>query len=195
MGAGSKAGGTSTLYMRALLKLTFHLTHGTYARAVGSRGKPLTPHNAGYQGYPTATEILNWVDATGVVKDKVITLHDMNMLLDLLVFDRRLERMGNRKPQAKGGTTEAGQAPEAMNVDDEDEYDAKEDDVKDEDEEEQDLMMYRFSRRADVVSSSSGAGNGYTEVPCTTCPVSRICGDGGPVSARSCVYFEKWLAA
>jgi DNA-directed RNA polymerase III subunit RPC6 len=33
---------------------------------------------------------------------------------------------------------------------------------------------------------------GTSEVPCMKCPVSEICGDGGPVNATTCVYFNEW---
>lgn len=35
--------------------------------------------------------------------------------------------------------------------------------------------------------------NGLTEAPCGRCPVIEICGDGGPVNATTCEYFEDWL--
>ncbi|KAG8533754.1 uncharacterized protein KY384_001495 [Bacidia gigantensis] len=34
---------------------------------------------------------------------------------------------------------------------------------------------------------------GLNEAPCGRCPVFDICEDGGPVSARNCPYFQKWL--
>ena len=36
-------------------------------------------------------------------------------------------------------------------------------------------------------------GNGLTEMPCGRCPVVDLCGVGGPISAETCVYFERWL--
>jgi DNA-directed RNA polymerase III subunit RPC6 len=33
---------------------------------------------------------------------------------------------------------------------------------------------------------------GSSEVPCMRCPVFDICGDGGPVNAAKCVYFNEW---
>ena len=37
------------------------------------------------------------------------------------------------------------------------------------------------------------ASNGLTEAPCGTCPVFKLCCDGGPVSPQNCVYLPKWL--
>jgi len=37
--------------------------------------------------------------------------------------------------------------------------------------------------------------NGLTEAPCGRCPVFDICEEGGPVNARSCTYFQDWLAS
>ena len=36
--------------------------------------------------------------------------------------------------------------------------------------------------------------NGLTESPCGRCPVFDLCEEGGPVNARSCTYFQEWLA-
>ena len=38
-----------------------------------------------------------------------------------------------------------------------------------------------------------GLTNGYADAPCAECPVFSICGEGGPVSAASCVFLEDWL--
>lgn len=36
--------------------------------------------------------------------------------------------------------------------------------------------------------------NSLTESPCGNCPVFDLCEEGGPVNARSCTYFQEWLA-
>ena len=33
----------------------------------------------------------------------------------------------------------------------------------------------------------------YVESPCGGCPVFDLCEEGGPVNARTCVYFQDWL--
>ena len=37
--------------------------------------------------------------------------------------------------------------------------------------------------------------NGLTEAPCGRCPVFDLCEESGPVNARTCTYFQDWLAA
>ncbi|KAI9790567.1 MAG: 34-kDa subunit of RNA polymerase III (C) [Piccolia ochrophora] len=39
----------------------------------------------------------------------------------------------------------------------------------------------------------TGAAKGLTEAPCGKCPVFNLCGEGGPVSATTCEYFQDWL--
>jgi len=53
--------------------------------------------------------------------------------------------------------------------------------------------MFRWVRRPLDEDIENGPGNGFSEAPCSRCPVFRLCEDGGPVDARSCEYFEKWL--
>lgn len=36
-------------------------------------------------------------------------------------------------------------------------------------------------------------GNGYSEAPCSRCPVFHLCEENGPISAKTCVYFQEWL--
>ena len=32
-----------------------------------------------------------------------------------------------------------------------------------------------------------------TDVPCGVCPVAGQCHDGGVISPKTCVYYDKWL--
>ena len=41
---------------------------------------------------------------------------------------------------------------------------------------------------------SSKTQNGLTEAPCGRCPVFDLCEESGPVNARTCTYFQDWLA-
>ena len=54
------------------------------------------------------------------------------------------------------------------------------------------MKAYRAVRRVPEPGVSE-FGNGLTEAPCGRCPVIEICGDGGPVNATTCEYFEDWL--
>ena len=44
-----------------------------------------------------------------------------------------------------------------------------------------------------VTAWDDSAKKDFTEAPCGRCPVFEICEDGGPVNAKTCVYFEDWL--
>ena len=50
---------------------------------------------------------------------------------------------------------------------------------------------YKAVRR---FGGEDGLKNGLTELPCGRCPVFDLCEEGGPVNARSCEYFQEWLA-
>ena len=57
-----------------------------------------------------------------------------------------------------------------------------------------DLTQERLSTTDDLPDPEfGGLTNGFAEAPCSRCPVFSICGEGGPVSAASCLYFEGWL--
>ncbi|KAK7513974.1 DNA-directed RNA polymerase-like protein III subunit Rpc34 [Phyllosticta citriasiana] len=65
-----------------------------YKPPTGRGGRPLVPHPPGYRNYPTATSILDFIRNSGVIEGVVIRETDLRMLLDNLVFDGRLERIG-----------------------------------------------------------------------------------------------------
>ena len=58
-------------------------------------GRILLPHPPGYKDYPVASELLTFLDSKGIVSDKNIHLADFQILLDILVFDRKLEVVGS----------------------------------------------------------------------------------------------------
>jgi len=164
----------------------------------------VVPYPAGHKGYPTATELLNWIEAQGLVTGKDIQLQDMNALLDVLVYDGKIERMGKRKVDAAYSASSSSGAKkreaEVLGSDDDDEEAtsskkpkkgrAKHQSPPPEPQEED---MFRWVRRPLDEDIENGPGNGFSEAPCSRCPVFRLCEDGGPVDARSCEYFEKWL--
>ncbi|KAK8251268.1 RNA polymerase Rpc34 [Phyllosticta capitalensis] len=65
-----------------------------YKPPTGQHGRVLVPHPPGYRNYPTATTILDFISKSGVIEGVVIREMDLRMLLDNLVFDGRLERIG-----------------------------------------------------------------------------------------------------
>ncbi|MCJ1476218.1 34-kDa subunit of RNA polymerase III (C) [Lambiella insularis] len=48
--------------------------------------------------------------------------------------------------------------------------------------------------RSDLKANTLRAENGLTESPCGRCPVFDLCEETGPVNARTCTYFQEWLA-
>jgi len=173
--------------------------------ALSSRGRILVPHPPSYQGYPTASKILDWIDSKGVIQGKDLTITDLTHLLDVLVFDKRLERMGKRS--SANATSESS----SEDNDDDVEVEHADDDeaaVIDGDAEDARAKtrsppaptpdapddMYRWVRVPGGEDGERGPGNGFSETPCSRCPVFRLCEEGGPVDARSCGYFDEWLA-
>ena len=48
--------------------------------------------------------------------------------------------------------------------------------------------------RQGMAGDGENIGNGLTEAPCGRCPVFDLCEESGPVNARTCTYFQDWLA-
>ncbi|OCK82771.1 RNA polymerase Rpc34 [Lepidopterella palustris CBS 459.81] len=62
---------------------------------LGPHGRPLIPHPPTFKHYPTCVSILNYIKRSGVINENVgLQEPDLQMLLDDLVFDGKLERMG-----------------------------------------------------------------------------------------------------
>ncbi len=156
--------------------------------AVSVRDRILTPHPPGYKDYPTATSILDMVDSTGILQGKDLELQDLIHLLDALVFDARLERVGRRVAKSTDGDTDLPDVDIDADADAETEVPTREARIGPIEED-----MYRWVRKP-FNESSNGPGNGWSEAPCSRCPVFRLCEEGGPVDARNCGYFEQWLA-
>ncbi|KAK4990264.1 34-kDa subunit of RNA polymerase III (C) [Elasticomyces elasticus] len=130
------------------------------------------PYPAGYRAYPTVDVIHDFVSNSGIliVEDQPMpTQSDIQSLLDLLVFDDRLETLRTR---GLVGYRSRMRAREPA------------DDTRFED-----------GYGADVVAAApgEGEGNGVSQAPCGRCPVFHLCEPGGPVSAENCIYFEEWL--
>ncbi|KAI9670347.1 MAG: 34-kDa subunit of RNA polymerase III (C) [Alyxoria varia] len=54
-----------------------------------------------YKNYPTATDVFQFIDGLKLIKGKSYTREDMSLLLEKLVFDGRLEKVGKRGGNAK----------------------------------------------------------------------------------------------
>lgn len=142
------------------------------------------PQPAGYQRYPT----LN--DFSKELRNKAITQlaipnNALRQLLDVMVYDDRLYRLSR---QARS-------------------------DEQPDDADSNTIYMYksfttpaalgqRLRRRQKIQDGNEQAMRaqeledvgmgGFSEVPCLDCPVFDICGDGGPVNIRTCVYMNPW---
>jgi DNA-directed RNA polymerase III subunit RPC6 len=119
---------------------------------LGPHKLPLIPHPSSHRHYPTCASILAYIRASGVVDTSVALQEpDLQVLLDNLVFDGKVERMG--------------------------------------------ALGYRSVRGAVDREGvgEEGYGNGFSQAPCGRCPVFALCEEGGPVNAKSCVYFTEWL--
>lgn len=118
----------------------------------------------GYRNYPTVAAIFHFVKEAGFIKADVPLMEsDIQGLLDVLVFDDRIEKIGNGYRTIRGvfGSTEA--------------------------------MKNMMHGRAPGEAIEDADGNGLTQAPCGRCPVFNLCEEGGPVNARNCVYFDAWL--
>lgn len=162
-------------------------------QAATDNGRILVPFPAGYKDYPTASTILDHIDESGVIQ-KDLTLQDMKDLLDRLVFDGQLEKM-SLKSRAK---RERMEEVEEGETDEQREVNAAKETAGEE-------IGYRWVRRPDSEwngvagdSFSWDLGmklpkNGFSETPCSRCPVFNLCQEGGPVDAQSCAYLKEWF--
>lgn len=122
---------------------------------------------AGYRGYPTVFAIKHFIEETGFLKNSGdLTVTDLQNLLDVLVFDDRIEKIagGYRTVRGVFGATEA-------------------------------MKNIMAGRNAADAVEDGDLGNGLSQAPCGRCPVFNLCEDGGPVNARNCEYFDTWLRA
>lgn len=145
------------------------------------RYEPIAPR---YLGYPTLAAISSDL-AEKRITQLAIPNNALQQLLDVMVYDGRLLRQMR---------------------------DARSDEQPD-DPDNNKISMYRcFSSPLDLGMKRSrqkkiqshqlsairaqeiediGRG-GFSEVPCMDCPVFEICGDGGPISVKTCVYLPDW---
>lgn len=186
------------------------LTFPHSARAISSRGRILVPQPPHYQDYPTASDILDWIDSKAIIQGKDLSLTDLIHLLDMLVFDGRLERMGKRSSNNNNNNTsdassdedDAEVLPDIQDIDSDGELidNRKKTRTPTARKSKTPLAqdpgdMYRWIHIPSDEDGEErrGPGNGISETPCSRCPVFRLCEEGGPVDARSCGYFGEWL--
>lgn len=108
--------------------------------------------------YPQPEAILSFIQDSGALrggKAAALNVTAIERLVDVLVMDEKLEKIGEGYRTVKG--------------------------------------VYEMSEDK-FVHGDDGTGTGLTEAPCGRCPVLDVCGDGGPVNARSCPYWQDWLS-
>jgi len=143
--------------------------------------EPIAPR---YTGYPTLAHI-----SQELIDKKITQLaipnNALQQVLDIMIYDGRLHRT---------------------------QRDARADETP-EDPDHNQIFMYRCfanplqlgqkrHRQARVVGHHHSAlreqevedigRGGFSEVPCLDCPVFEICGDGGPVNVKTCIYLPEW---
>lgn len=143
--------------------------------------EPIAPR---YQGYPTLAAISQQLTDNPITQ-LPIPNNALQQLVDVMVYDGRLHRIWR-----------VARSDETPDVPDRNQ-----------------IAMYRCfkspldlgrqrARKAKIQAhhpthmraqeiEDIGRG-GHSEVPCMDCPVFEICGDGGPINVRTCVYLPDW---
>ena len=160
------------------------------SRPKHSPKKSFLPYQAGYEKYPMLDDI-----CAAVVRSKIsntlLPNYAIEELLQVMVYDDRLYTIQRS----------------LMDPENPDPVDIKQ-------------IMYRTLHNPEQVSKRFGrlhkmrnlvhedsarrammreleledlAYGGVTEVPCLRCPVSHLCEDEGPISAKTCEYLDVWL--
>jgi DNA-directed RNA polymerase III subunit RPC6 len=123
---------------------------------------------ANWRNYPTLSAIHHFITSAGFLKDSSALLEsDLQNLLDVLVFDERIERIGSQGYRTCKGVYGATEA----------------------------MKNIMHGKSAGDAVEEDVVGNGFSQAPCGKCPVFNLCEDGGPVNARNCEYFYTWLRA
>ncbi|EJT78542.1 DNA-directed RNA polymerase III subunit RPC6 [Gaeumannomyces tritici R3-111a-1] len=139
------------------------------AAVAAARKNVLRPLPAGYKGYPTTKQIAVLIGKAGIAKNQTLAEDDIQQLVDVLVFDGLIEPVHHGYEPRKPGyrATAIPRLDDAATSD---------------------------SNQLDVVRMGPPAReNGLTEAPCGNCPVFELCEEGGPVSPRTCIYYNRWL--
>lgn len=138
--------------------------------APGRKPPPYLPFPAGYNYYPTAYEIAEFIHKSGITNNTTLSEDDVQQLVDILCYDGLIEPVvvGRRKGYRTARISR--QEPEDA---------AKVKEMEDGGEE--------------VLLGPPPLSNGFVEAPCGRCPVFELCEEGGPVNPSNCVYFQRWL--
>lgn len=138
----------------------------------GPTGRPLVPHPPKYEGYPTVTDVVKMIDDEEILKGVKLKAPDVKQIIRRLEFDGRVEKM----PLANGkiGYRSVRQSWDRHRVPGQESKD--------------------WYGPLDPDRDGLGPGDGFTQTPCSRCPVFSSCRPGGLVSPETCVYMEEWLS-
>lgn len=126
----------------------------------------LLPLPAGYMGYPTVRDIARLLSTSGITHNTILSEHDVQKLVDVLVWDNLVEPVKVAGRQGYRAARIAKQSTDA------------------------------WAGREDPTGREGGPDpfeSAYTEAPCGRCPVFDLCEEGGPVGPSNCEYFKAWL--
>ncbi|KAG9290666.1 hypothetical protein G9A89_011629 [Geosiphon pyriformis] len=135
-------------------------------------------YSASHPNYPNAKQIHNFVIESKIT-DTRLEPSDIDSLLDLLIFDGKIER---KVIATHGGKQGNDSENETENEEEKDEEDEEDDDSQ---------VVYKALREPQ--GDDYYVGNAWTDMPCGRCPIFNYCSEDGVVSPKSCLYFKKWL--
>lgn len=132
---------------------------------------PLPP---GYKNYPTVPEITEFIQKSGITNNTTLTESDIQQLVDVLTYDGLIEpiRVNRRRGYRVTRPMKQDTVPFHQR----------------QREREAGVGLDKPLRLGPEPPSSA-----LTEMPCGRCPVFELCGEGGPVSPKTCVYMLEWL--
>ena len=166
-----------------------------YKEPKDTRGKPkqhstfYVPHPPGHEGYPTAAQVTNDVNAANIASGIRLPVTAVAQLLEVMVYDEKLYKM--KRPAR---SDEPGRDPDSEHITmyrcfkTPGELGEK---VKLFEKLDSHSASTRKHARRQIELEDVGRG-GASEVPCLRCPAFDLCGDGGPVNVVTCPYFDEW---
>lgn len=145
------------------------------APAAGRRPPAYLPFPAGYNYYPTAHEIAEFISIKGITNNTTLSEDDVQQLVDILCYDGLIEPVVVGRRRGYRTARISRQEPD-------------------------DPAMQQRGVGDDLEEAGGEprlgpppASNGFVEAPCGRCPVFELCEEGGPVNPSNCVYFQRWL--
>ncbi|KAB5578720.1 DNA-directed RNA polymerase III-like protein [Coniochaeta sp. 2T2.1] len=136
----------------------------------GRKPPSYLPFPAGYNYYPTAHEIAEFISISGITNNTTLSEDDVQQLVDILCYDGLVEQVVVGRRKGYRTTRISRQEPD--------------DPAK---------VKAAEEKGEEVLLGPQPASNGFVEAPCGRCPVFELCEEGGPVNPSNCVYFQRWL--